>query len=227
MTYFFDDYEKVLDAISEYIEKYGKVNDDFMVDTGVVLPIWAKSFADYLYQKVHNELSKEIFCDYRNVSQSNVGYLYKGQYYAFTRSWKGCETTIIKANQDKPPMVFLPIGECDWTGENELIQYIIVNKDLEMSPGKIAAQVGHACTDCAFVEKGRTLFNLWYMNCQKKIILGAHEKDIRKIMDLGIGYHINDLGLTEIPPNSLTCLSLGVMTRKMAEKYVKRLQVLK
>lgn len=106
----------------------------------------------------------------------------------------------------------------------ELIQYIIVNKDLGMSPGKIAAQVGHACTICTMNEKDHPDFLRWYMGEQKKIVLGAHEKDLRKLMDFG--YPVIDAGYTEIPVSSLTCISLGVRTKEDVQKYVKRLQLL-
>ena len=117
--------------------------------------------------------------------------------------------------------------------EKELVQYIIINKDLNMSPGKIAAQVGHVCTLCAMHileykewewEKYQ-IFKEWFNKDQKKIILEAHQKVLEKLENQF--YSIRDNGLTEIPSNSLTAVSLGVMTRKEAEPYVKRLQLLK
>lgn len=112
--------------------------------------------------------------------------------------------------------------------KDELIQYIIVNKDLDMSAGKIAAQVGHVCTICAFNDIDDNTFRLWFFGEQKKVILQAHEKDmIKLIQQHGFDYFIHDKGYTEVPENSLTALSLGIMTRSEAEKYVKRFQTLK
>lgn len=117
---------------------------------------------------------------------------------------------------------------------DELIQYFIVNKDLNMSTGKIAAQCSHVATIVAIKEsdwnivgmdKVKIFFN-WYNDNQKKIVLQAHEKDLQNLVDEGF-YYIRDNGLTEIPANSLTCVSLGVMTRAEAKPYVKRLQLLK
>jgi peptidyl-tRNA hydrolase len=115
------------------------------------------------------------------------------------------------------------------SNENELIQYILVNKDLEMSKGKTGAQIGHACTICAvdLTKSNDSKFNEWFNNEQKKVVLGAHEKDIRKLIDLGFKYYVIDSGYTEIPAGSLTVLSLGIMTRKEAEQYTKRFQTLK
>lgn len=110
--------------------------------------------------------------------------------------------------------------------QNELIEYIIINKDLNMSPGKIAAQVGHVCTICAVEQRNTSNFSAWYLGEQKKIILEAHEKDLLKLEAAGY-FAIRDLGYTEIPANSLTAVSLGIMTREQAHHIVKRFQTLK
>lgn len=121
----------------------------------------------------------------------------------------------------------------------ELIQYIVVNKDLNMSPGKIAAQVGHVCTICAChysgissennwggdIEINKEHFSLWYNGEQKKIVLQAHQKDLEKLVAKGF-FFVRDAGYTEIPANSLTAVSLGIMTREDAKPFVKRLQLL-
>ena len=111
--------------------------------------------------------------------------------------------------------------------KHELIQYIIVNKDLNMSTGKIASQVGHVCTICAstLVTEDYLIFWEWYMGEQKKIILQAHQNVLEKLEN--DYYSIRDKGHTEIEPNSLTAVSLGIMTREQAEPIVKRLQLLK
>lgn len=111
--------------------------------------------------------------------------------------------------------------------DNELIEYLIVNKDLNMSTGKISAQVAHVATIIAIKESKKPEFKEWFNSgIQKKIILQAHEKDLLKLIEKGF-YYIKDLGLTEIQKNSLTCVGLGVMRRRKAKEYIKRLQLLK
>jgi len=114
---------------------------------------------------------------------------------------------------------------------DELIQYYIINQDLNMSAGKIATQVAHIATNIATTmllnnpENSEYIKYLnWWAKDQKKIILKAHQNKLEKLEEEF--YSIRDLGLTEIEENSLTCVGLGVMTRKEAEPYIKRLQLL-
>ena len=115
--------------------------------------------------------------------------------------------------------------------KDELVQYIIINTDLKMSAGKVAAQVGHVCTICAYRSMTSDNhyvyenFIVWYYGNQKKIILQAHENVLEKLENQY--YSIRDIGCNEIPPNSLTAISLGIMTRSEAEPIVKRLRVFK
>lgn len=108
---------------------------------------------------------------------------------------------------------------------DELVQYYIINKDLNMSVGKVATQVAHVATDIAVYECDDNKFYHWHKDGQKKIILKAKESILRELVEKGFDY-ITDFGLTEIPEGSLTCVGLGVMTRAEAEPYIKRLQLL-
>lgn len=117
--------------------------------------------------------------------------------------------------------------------KDELIQYYIVNSELDMSPGKIAAQVAHVAVMVAMTENGddfvckHNLFDEWYQDYnQKKIVLKGKQKDIERLVADGF-YYIRDLGFTEIPEGSLTCASSGTMWKSRTSKYVKRLQLLK
>ncbi|MGG4434397.1 aminoacyl-tRNA hydrolase [Priestia megaterium] len=109
---------------------------------------------------------------------------------------------------------------------DELIQYYIVNKELEMSAGKVAAQVGHVATEIAVHLHDDSTFEEWFNNNQKKIILKGKEKDLLKLIEQGF-YYIRDNGLTEIPANSLTVVGLPPMKRSEAQLYIKRLQLYK
>lgn len=149
---------------------------------------------------------------------------YKGKYYSITES-HGQGTLVSFCKEEKQTKDFFIVGDSG-PKEEELIQYIIVNKDLGMSAGKLAAQVGHVCTICAIQESNTVKFRMWYNDCQKKIVLEAHQKVLEKLEAEGF-YSIHDLGLTEIPENSLTAVSLGIKTRTEAAPFVKRLQTLK
>ena len=83
---------------------------------------------------------------------------------------------------------------------DELIQYYIVNKDLNMSPGKIATQVAHVATTIANntlrflpdVEYDKYL-KWYYDGDQKKIILKAKQQKLLELISQGFEF-IKDLG---------------------------------
>ena len=109
---------------------------------------------------------------------------------------------------------------------DELVEYFVVNYELNMSIGKTCAQVGHVATIIAveFAEFDDS-FDAWYTKDQKKLILKGKQKDLERLIDAGF-YYIRDNGLTEIPKGSLTCVGLPPMLKSEAQKYVKRLQLL-
>lgn len=115
---------------------------------------------------------------------------------------------------------------------NELIMYFIVNKDLNMSAGKTAAQVAHTLTEYfhhMLENYGKNRYEInkyfnWHNTDQKKIVLKAKQSVLEKLENNY--WSIRDNGLTEIEKDSLTCICLGVMTREEASPIVKRLQLL-
>jgi len=116
--------------------------------------------------------------------------------------------------------------------EDSLVQYYVVNSELNMSKGKVSAQVAHVATIIAFENlyncqnaNEHIKFMKWYKNDQKKIVLRGKQKDLEKLIKEGF-YYIRDNGLTEIESGSLTVCSLGVMWKSEAQKYIKRLQLL-
>lgn len=111
--------------------------------------------------------------------------------------------------------------------EEEIVQYFVVNKDLNMSSGKIAAQVAHVATIITLhmVKEADMFFEKWFNTDQKKIILRGKQKDLEKLVELGFDY-IKDNGLTEIPANSLTCVGFPPRPKSELQKFVKRLQLL-
>ena len=128
--------------------------------------------------------------------------------------------------------------------ENEIIQYFIVNNEINISAPKLAVQIGHVATIITH-EITKIMYQplngeyinpnilisiddwiKWYNNGknQKKIILAGKEKQLLKLIDQGF-YYIRDNGLTELLPNTLTVCGLPPMKRSEAQKYVKRLQL--
>lgn len=115
--------------------------------------------------------------------------------------------------------------------DTELVCYFVVNSDLNMSPGKIAAQVAHAAVDVAVLslmhrsdKEEFDKFRQWYLKGQKKIILRAHQKKLEELSHEFLP--VVDYGLTEVPEGSLTCVTLCVMSRLEAAEHIKRLQLL-
>jgi PTH2 family peptidyl-tRNA hydrolase len=94
---------------------------------------------------------------------------------------------------------------------------IVMRTDIKMSKGKVAAQAGHAAVSASeYARKNRPeWWNPWIMEGQRKIAVKAKSEDEilmleRKARNAGLPVAmIVDRGLTEIPPNTITCLGIG------------------
>lgn len=94
---------------------------------------------------------------------------------------------------------------------------VVVRDDLKISQGKLAAQVAHAAVSCALEAKAKKTkwFLEWYREGQRKVVLrvaGLEElKELQnKSKAAGLVYSlVTDAGLTELPPNTTTCLGIG------------------
>ena len=111
---------------------------------------------------------------------------------------------------------------------------IVVRSDLKMSKGKIAAQAGHAAvTASEYARKNRPeWWNPWISEGQCKIAVKIKsEEDIieieRKARNAGLPVAlIVDRGLTEIPPNSITCLGIGPAPANKVDTITGKLSLL-
>lgn len=120
-------------------------------------------------------------------------------------------------------------------------QVIVVREDLKMSPAKLAVQVAHASVGAIYAGVGSndiprlpaaTLKN-WFGEGFRKVILKA--KDETQIWDLAkecqkqeIPYFVvHDFGLTELEPNTLTCIGIGPDLNQNIDKITGRLGLYK
>jgi PTH2 family peptidyl-tRNA hydrolase len=96
-------------------------------------------------------------------------------------------------------------------------QVIVLRTDLKMSKGKMAAQAGHAAVSASeYARKNRPeWWSPWMRDGQCKIAVKvASEEELleleRKARNEGLPVVlIVDRGLTEIPPDTTTCLGIG------------------
>lgn len=96
-------------------------------------------------------------------------------------------------------------------------QVIVFRSDLTLSKGKIAAQAGHAAVSTA--EEARRhhkeWWTAWLSEGQRKIAVKVkNEKELLNLEKLAKEFSLPcslvvDKGLTEIPPDTITCLGIG------------------
>lgn len=98
------------------------------------------------------------------------------------------------------------------------VMYLIANKGLKMSPGKLAAQVAHAAVRAA-MESSLDGRDNWFKNGETKIVLQARDTEHlllsqRYIEGHGIITHlVIDEGRTEVPPLSATVLGVELVDK--------------
>ncbi len=113
-------------------------------------------------------------------------------------------------------------------------QVIVVRDDLNMSQGKLAAQVAHASLNSA--EKAREKNSGWYEDWrksqQKKVVVKAPNvddlKDLKKEAEIQNipSSLVQDAGHTELSPNTYTTLSVGPAPEEKVDNITGHLKLL-
>lgn len=113
-------------------------------------------------------------------------------------------------------------------------QVIIVRRDLNMGTGKMAAQVAHAAVMGAERVKTsrREWFNSWFSAGQAKVVVKV--KNIEELMDVRMRaekmnlpvVQVQDSGLTQIPPGTITCIGIGPAPSDLIDKVTSELKLL-
>jgi PTH2 family peptidyl-tRNA hydrolase len=110
-------------------------------------------------------------------------------------------------------------------------QCLVVRNDISMSCGKKCAQAAHAAVS-AYERAGATERKAWLSEGQKKVVLKAADErtifELKSIAEsLGISAAIiQDAGMTEIPPGTITALGLGPAKTEDLDKITGNLSLL-
>ncbi|MCS7097205.1 MAG: peptidyl-tRNA hydrolase Pth2 [Candidatus Methanomethylicia archaeon] len=118
---------------------------------------------------------------------------------------------------------------------DNLKQVIVVRSDLKMSLGKIAVEVAHAAVSAAERTKNEKYewWEKWIKNNQKKVVLKVKDaNELLKLYNEALSANlpavlIYDAGLTELPPNTLTCLGIGPAPSNLINRITKHLELLR
>ena len=93
-------------------------------------------------------------------------------------------------------------------------QVIVVNEELKLPPGKLAAQVAHAAVG-AFLEASASARTAWLKDGMPKVVLAgnstAHLVELETLArEAGLPVMlIEDAGRTVVPEGTVTCLGIG------------------
>ncbi|MCK4247113.1 MAG: peptidyl-tRNA hydrolase Pth2 [Methanomicrobia archaeon] len=112
-------------------------------------------------------------------------------------------------------------------------QVIAIRADLKLGKGKIASQVAHASLTSAerCRKKYPDVYDKWVYEGQKKIVLKIenkkkllelYEKAKRKIPTI----LIKDAGMTQISPETITCIGIGPWKDEEIDEYTGNLKLL-
>lgn len=111
---------------------------------------------------------------------------------------------------------------------------VVFRSDLKLSKGKAAVQAGHAAVSSAEEarKRHRQWWEEWLYEGQRKIAVKVKtERELveleQEAKELGLPCAlIVDRGLTEIPPNTVTCLGIGPAPSEKIDKLTGNLPLL-
>lgn len=118
--------------------------------------------------------------------------------------------------------------------------YILVNENIKIGKGKLAGQTAHASLTWLYrnfikdysgnhidITEETQNFLDDYMEVQKKIILKCPQSKLEELEKEQKYIVIRDKGLTQLEPNTLTCVCIGIFDRDIDEvpEWVKELKL--
>ncbi len=116
--------------------------------------------------------------------------------------------------------------------KNENIKYVIVvRKDLGMGVGKIAGQVGHACSSVVWHNIDYVSDWINYGNQRKTVLKINSENELielikkAKVLDI-LTTIIRDAGKTQVEPDTMTCCGFGPDLPQKLDKLTGNLKLL-
>jgi PTH2 family peptidyl-tRNA hydrolase len=136
--------------------------------------------------------------------------------------------------------------------EDPIVMYLIVRESLNMTPGKLGAQCGHA-SQIALIEYFKEhqnwaqehfqdsaeptiperikIFYEWLHSSFRKVTLTADDKEWEKVKGTFVEgvmrFTVIDAGLTQIPAGSETVMAIWPMRKSQRPKLLIKLQALK
>ena len=111
---------------------------------------------------------------------------------------------------------------------------IVARKDLNLSPGKLAAQVAHAAVACTLQTKKNkpNWFSKWQNEGGKKVVVTVEElndfyplKEKAESLEIESAI-IEDAGHTEIPQGTKTVLGIGPAPTNLIDQITSNLPLL-
>ncbi len=113
-------------------------------------------------------------------------------------------------------------------------QVVVVRTDLKMGKGKLAVQVGHAAVSAAEEarKKRPEWWDAWLREGQCKVAVKV--KRLAELLELEREARqmklphslITDRGLTQLPPNTVTCLGIGPAPSTQIDQITGKLPLL-
>ncbi len=111
---------------------------------------------------------------------------------------------------------------------------IAVRKDITMGRGKLAAQVAHAAVSGA--KKSLSIrndwYDIWFKTGQAKVVVKV--ENLEELIELenhartvGLpAVSVQDMGLTQIPPGTITCIGIGPGPAELIDRVTHHLKLL-
>lgn len=104
--------------------------------------------------------------------------------------------------------------------------YILVNDEVKIGKGKLAGQVGHAVAVYFYknLEGNAEVIHEYMNTAQKKIILKCSQSKLEELEREG-HITIRDKGWTQLEPNTLTCVNIGILDVNDVPAFAKDLKL--